>query len=66
MSDIDNILLEEHPAEGVVLVRLHRPDVLNALNLALRRALAEVFTRLDGDPTVKARLKSEARRAFGA
>ena len=33
---MDTILLEEHPAEGVVLLRLNRPAVLNALNLALR------------------------------
>jgi len=66
MSDIDNILLEEHPAGGVVLVRLHRPAVLNALNLALRRALAEVFTRLDGDPTVKAIILAGSERAFCA
>ena len=39
MSNTD-ILLEERPAPGVAVLRLHRPEVLNALNLALRQALA--------------------------
>ncbi len=66
MSTAENILLEEHMAAGVVLVRLHRPAVLNALNLALRRALAEVFTRLDADPAVKAIILAGSERAFCA
>ena len=66
MSTTDETLLEEHPAPGVVLVRLHRPAVLNALNLALRRALAEVFTRLDADPAVKAVILAGSERAFCA
>jgi hypothetical protein len=37
MSDV---LLEERPADGVALLRLNRPAVLNALNLELRHALA--------------------------
>ena len=49
----EGVLLEEHPAPGVVLLRLHRPAVLNALNLALRRALADAFTRLDAAPDVR-------------
>ena len=32
------ILLEERPFEGVALLRLNRPEVFNALNLALRHA----------------------------
>lgn len=66
MSSTDEPLLEEHPAPGVVLVRLHRPAVLNALNLALRRALAEVFTRLDAAPHVKAIILAGSERAFCA
>ena len=41
---MEAVLLEERPAAGVAVVRLHRPAVLNALNLALRQAKAEVFT----------------------
>ena len=48
-----DILLEEYPAPGVVVLRLNRPEVLNALNLDLRRQLAESFDRLDGDDAVR-------------
>jgi enoyl-CoA hydratase len=63
---MNNILVEERPAHGVVLLRLHRPEVLNALNLALRRALAEAFTRLDADTSVKVILLAGSERAFCA
>nr|WP_315232886.1 enoyl-CoA hydratase-related protein [uncultured Albidiferax sp.] len=63
---MDKILLEEHPAPGVVLLRLQRPAVLNALNLALRRALAEAFTRLDTDANVRAIILAGSERAFCA
>lgn len=60
------LLLEEHPAEGVALLRLHRPAVLNALNLALRRALAEAFTRLEADTAVQVIILAGSERAFCA
>lgn len=63
MSDI---LLEERPAEGVVLLRLNRPEVLNALNLALRRALAEAFSRLDQSDDVRVIVLTGNERAFCA
>jgi enoyl-CoA hydratase len=63
---MDEILLEEHPAKSVVLLRLNRPDVLNALNLALRRALAEAFTRLDADANVQVIILAGGERAFCA
>lgn len=65
-TPIDDILLEEHPAQGVVLVRLNRPGVLNALNLALRQALAATFTRLDADPAAKVIILAGSERAFCA
>lgn len=65
MSDA-GVLIESRPADGVALLRINRPEVLNALNLALRRALAEAFTRLDGDPTVKAVVLTGSERAFCA
>jgi enoyl-CoA hydratase len=59
-------LLEEHPADGVVLLRIHRPEVLNALNLALRRALAEAFHRLDAAPAVRVIVLAGGPKAFCA
>jgi enoyl-CoA hydratase/carnithine racemase len=48
------------------LVRLNRPAVLNALNLALRQALADTFTRLDADASVRAIVLAGSERAFCA
>lgn len=62
----ENNLVEERPGDGVALLRLHRPTVLNALNLALRRALAEAFTRLDSDASVRVVVLAGSERAFCA
>jgi enoyl-CoA hydratase/carnithine racemase len=59
-------LREERPAEGVAVLRLHRPAVLNALNLALRRELAAAFTRLEADPGVRVIVLAGGERAFSA
>lgn len=61
-----DILLEERPHPGVAVLRLHRPEVLNALNLALRQALAEAFTRLDADDSVRVVVLAGGARAFCA
>jgi enoyl-CoA hydratase len=63
---METVLLEEHPAPGVVLLRLHRPQVLNALNLALRQALAAAFTRLDANAEVRVIVLAGSERAFCA
>ncbi|MEY4758285.1 MAG: putative enoyl-CoA hydratase echA8 [Pseudomonadota bacterium] len=60
------VLLEDHPSPGVVVLRLNRPEVLNALNLALRRALAEAFRRLDADPAVRVVVLAGGAKAFCA
>lgn len=59
-------LLIERVAPGVVVLRLNRPEVLNALNLALRHALADAFRSLDQDPTVHALVLAGSERAFCA
>jgi enoyl-CoA hydratase len=61
-----DLLLEERPSPGVALVRLNRPDVLNALNLQLRRDLAAAFTCLDADPQVRVIILAGSERAFCA
>jgi enoyl-CoA hydratase len=61
-----DILLLERPAPGVALVRLNRPSVLNALNLALRRALASAFETLETDEAVKVIVLAGGERAFCA
>ena len=60
------ILLEEHPQPGVVVLRLNRPEVFNALNLALRQQLAEAFTRLDNTDSVRVIVLAGGTKAFCA
>lgn len=60
------VLLIEHPAPGVRRLRLNRPPVLNALNLALRQALAQAFLAADVDDGVRAVILAGGERAFCA
>lgn len=48
-----SLVLTEIAAPGVVLVRLNRPEVRNALNLALRQELAETFRGFVGDQALR-------------
>jgi enoyl-CoA hydratase/carnithine racemase len=59
-------VLCERPAEGVALLRLNRPDVLNALSMSVRATLAELITELDADETVRAIVITGEGRAFAA
>lgn len=63
---MEDVLTEEWPEEGVVIVRLHRPAVYNALNLDLRRALAAAFSRFDADPKARAIVLAGSEKAFCA
>src|SRR6266850_2397378 len=47
-----NIVWER--TENVVVITLNRPRVLNALNRALKRELAEALTRIKGDESIRA------------
>lgn len=65
-GESESPLQESRPADGVVLLRLNRPALLNALNLATRRALAQAFTRLDADDAVRVVVLTGSERAFCA
>lgn len=54
--------LENH----IALVRIHRPDALNALNIATRQALAESFARLQEDDDVRCIVLTGDEKAFAA
>lgn len=60
------VLLIEQPHPGVRVIRLNRPEVLNALNLRLRHALAEAFIQADADDDVRAVVLAGSPRAFCA
>jgi enoyl-CoA hydratase len=53
-------------ADGVALVTIDRPDVLNALSFDLLDELAAAFDRLDRDPECRAIVLTGAGRAFAA
>jgi enoyl-CoA hydratase len=68
-------LLVQHPAidadgatvEGVALVTIDRPEVLNALDGETLRQLVEVLQRLDADPSCRAVvITGQGDRAFAA
>ena len=48
-----DILLVERPSDAVVVLRLNRPDVRNALNVEIRARLAEEVTRAADDPAIR-------------
>ena len=56
-----------HIIDGVGVLTLNRPDVLNALDLAAVRALARQLTAWAGDPAIRAvLLRGSGERAFCA
>lgn len=59
-------VLLERPSEGIALLRLNRPEQLNALNGALRKLLADHFAQLTTDDTVRAIVLTGNEKAFAA
>ena len=49
-----NEVIVERPSAYVAVIRLNRPEARNALNQAVRAGLAEHFTALGADPSVRA------------
>ncbi len=62
----ESLVLQENPSEGTVLLRLNRPAVRNALNLALRRELAAIFAALSYRNDVRCIVISGDDKAFCA
>ncbi len=58
--------LEVERRDAVALVRLHRPEVLNALCLGLMDELAAAFAELEADPGVGAIVLTGNDKAFAA
>jgi enoyl-CoA hydratase len=61
-----SVVLLERPREGVALLRLNRPDRLNALNMAVREALAAHFETLASDDGVRCVVVTGDEKAFAA
>jgi len=59
-------VLLERPEEGIAVVRLNRPEVRNALNLAVRELLAEHFRALGNDETTRCIILTGGEKVFAA
>ncbi len=53
-------------SEGVALIRLNRPQALNALNAQLLAELSAAMTAMDADPAVRAIVLTGSEKAFAA
>jgi enoyl-CoA hydratase len=54
------------PEDGFAVVQLNRPDVLNALSMAMMTELVTVLEQLDADPAVRCIVLTGNDRAFAA
>jgi enoyl-CoA hydratase len=61
-----SVVLLERPADGIALLRLNRPEKLNALNHDVRELLAEHFTALSTDDAVRVIVITGNEKAFVA
>lgn len=59
-------LLVECRDDGVAVVRMNRPEATNALSLNLQALLSQAFTRLAGDPQVRAIVLTGGEKVFAA
>ncbi len=59
-------ILREEPAAGVALLRINRPEALNALNMATRQVLAKEVAELDHDSAIRVIIITGNDRAFAA
>ena len=64
MADYETILVEPHGA--VTLVRLNRPDALNALNRRVLDELTVAFAAYDADPAQRCAVLTGSDKAFAA
>ncbi len=61
-----SVLVAERPAEGVLLLRIHRPEQRNALNLEVRQAIAAALTAAAVDARVRVAIITGDDKAFAA
>ena len=65
MADPDPLIVES-PSEAVRVLKLNRPERRNALNVPLRKRIAEEVTRAVGDAKVRAIVLTGNEQAFAA
>ncbi len=64
-ADFEHLSFDRRP-DGVVVVTLDRPDVLNAANIRLHREMSEVWAVIDADDAARVSVVTGAGRAFSA
>ena len=64
MADYETILVEQHDA--VTLIRLNRPQALNALNAQVLKDLIAAFAAYDADPSQHCAVLTGSEKAFAA
>ena len=52
-TQVTSEVLLERPTAAIAIVRLNRPQVRNALNMAVRQRLAEVFRGFSDDSDLR-------------
>lgn len=62
----EQLVLCERQTNGVAVVRLNRPDALNALSMPLRQQLAATFTELQDDADIRCIVLTGNEKAFAA
>ncbi len=65
MTDFQTLLVET-PSDGVLLVRLNRPEALNALNSTLLSELGGLLDKAGGDDAVRVVVLTGSEKAFAA
>jgi len=61
-----DVLLVEYPSDAIVVLRLNRPRVRNALNLEVRTRLADEVTRRAADEKIRCLIITGSDKAFAA
>ena len=64
-GDYRHLLFDRRP-NGVVMITINRPDVMNATNARLHWELTQVWLTIDADPEARVALITGAGRAFSA
>jgi enoyl-CoA hydratase len=60
------VVLAERPADGVGLIRINRPDARNALNLEVRKLLAQYLSEMGDDPAIRCIVITGNEKSFAA
>jgi enoyl-CoA hydratase len=59
-------VLREQPSDGVALLRINRPERLNALSMSVRDTLAVHFREITADPSIRCVVVTGDEKAFAA